>query len=87
MIAFLSTYFNKAIALLGVLGGVILAIFAIYSKGKSAGKDSATVVYQKQETERTEAVLNEIKKQQEAIQAGASLHRDDIDNELFKGKF
>ena len=82
----LAARFNGLIAILGALGGLVLAIIAVYYGGKRSGKDSATAVHEKQETERTEAVLDEIRKQQEAIQGGASLSRDDIDNLLRDGK-
>jgi hypothetical protein len=85
--SWLAARFNGMIALLGVIGTLMLAVFSIYRSGKSTGVAEQEAENTTQELERTEAVLNEIKRQQEAMQRNGNITRDDVDRSLREGKF
>jgi hypothetical protein len=85
--SWLAARFNGMIAMLGIIGTLLLAVFSIYRRGKSTGVAEQKAVNTTQELDRTEAVLNEIKRQQDAIQRNGNITRDDVDRSLREGKF
>jgi hypothetical protein len=77
--ALFAPYIGYIMAALTALVGLLLA--------RKSGKDAIRVETAIHDAERSEAVLSEIKRQQEAIHRAGSISRDDINDSLHDHRF